>query len=84
MQERKRLEDTIAELRLQATATLAPPEYTPGFAYEAAPVRVRPLSAESKAVMQELDSPSAVKEMRAELADSRMELQRLTEEVRHH
>ena len=80
-QEKKRLEDTIAELRLQATANLSAPPSTPGFAYESTPLRIRPLSPESKAVMQELDSPPAVKEMRSELSDARVELQRLTEEV---
>lgn len=71
-QEKKRLEDTIGELRLHATSSSGHTAATPLAA---------PLSPESKAVIQELESPRAIAELRTELSDVKSEMQRLTEEV---
>ena len=73
-QEKKRLEDAIAELRLQSPAA-------PAYGFEPQQPG-SPLSPESRAVIQELESPRAVNQLRSELSDVRLELQRLTEEVR--
>lgn len=82
MQEKKRLEDTISELRQQLQAVGSPS--TPGAmrgGAEAQQSTPAPLSEESKEVMREMDSSPEVRQMRSELSDTRLELQRMTEEV---
>ena len=83
MQEKKRLEDAIMELRLQneqlggagggAMADEARPR--------SATTQTSPLSEESKAVMRELDTPEDSRHLARELTEAKQEVQRLTEEV---
>ena len=83
MQEKKRLEDAIMELRLQneqlggsgggALADEARPR--------SATTQTSPLSEESKAVMRELDTPEDSRHLARELTEAKQEVQRLTEEV---
>ena len=74
------MEDVISELRLQTPAQAS--ASVPGAEmYNAAPQQAAPLSPESKAVIQELESPRAMQQLRSELSDVRNEMQRVTEEV---
>lgn len=69
------MEDTIAEMRAQ---TSVPPL---GQDMYSITKPIMPLSPEATAVIQDLESPRAVQELRHELTDVKSELQRLTEEV---
>ena len=79
LQDKKRLEDVISELRLHTPVQTSAP--VPGAGTYNASQQAAPLSSESKAVIQELESPRAMQELRSELSDVRNEMQRLTEEV---
>lgn len=80
LQEKKRLEDTIFELRQQSE--MAQSQTTSSGTGPAAPVTTAPLSEESQAVVRELEVPEDSKMIVVELNEARQEVQRLTEEVR--
>ena len=75
MQEKKRLEDALMELRLQNDHLQQ--GGSADYYGEGPPM----LSEESRAVMREMDAPEDSKPLFRQLSDTRQELQRLTEEV---